>query len=151
MVSKAMDEEEEVAHHVSYDSQRSKRPHSQMLRPTTTSSETSQQSQSAHPNTLLGQLSFAPATQTTVVTTTTTTTTKFPPFVIPHPRHAHQLDRKTYPLAATPTPPSLRNIHFEIGGKPTVFREAADTTLELEQVRCTCFIWLQSTNARIPV
>ncbi|KIV97550.1 hypothetical protein, variant 1 [Exophiala mesophila] len=135
-----MDEEEEVAHNASYEPQRSKRPHLHVYRPITNSSEDftplnepSQSSQSAHPNALLGQLSFAPATQTTVVTTTTTTTTKFPPFAIPRPRHAHQLDRKNYPLAATPTPPSLRNIHFEIGGKPTVFREAADTTLELEQ------------------
>ena len=136
-----MDEEEEVVHNASYEPQRSKRPNLHVFRPITNSSEDfapsnepSQSSQSTHPNALLGQLSFAPATQTTVVTTTTTTTTKFPPFAIPRPRYAHQLDRRNYPLAATPTPPSLRNIHFEIGGKPTVFREAADTTLELEQV-----------------
>lgn len=85
-------------------------------------------------NTLLGQFSFAPATQTTVVTTTTTTTTKFPPFLMRPPRRMQELDLKQYPLAASPTPTNLRKIHFEIGGKQTVFREAEDTTLALEQV-----------------
>lgn len=86
-------------------------------------------------NALLGQFSFAPATQTTIVTTTTTTTTKFPPFLMRPPRRMQELDLKHYPLAASPTPAHLRNIHFEIGGKSTVFREAEDTTLALEQVR----------------
>jgi len=45
-----------------------------------------------------------------------------------------ELDLKQYPLAASPTPASLKNIHFEIGGKQTIFREAEDTTLALEQV-----------------
>jgi F-box and WD-40 domain protein CDC4 len=84
--------------------------------------------------TVLGQFSFAPATQTTVVTTTTTTTTKFPPFLMPPPRRMHDLDVKQYPLAAIPTPSTLKNIHFAIGGKSTVFREAEDTTLALEQL-----------------
>ena len=83
---------------------------------------------------LLGQFSFAPATQTTVVTTTTTTTTKFPPFLMRPPRRMQDLDVKQYPLAASPTPASLKKIHFEIGGKQTVFREAEDTTLALEQL-----------------
>jgi hypothetical protein len=45
-----------------------------------------------------------------------------------------ELDLKQYPLAASPTPASLKNIHFEIGGKQTIFREAEDTTLALEHV-----------------
>ncbi|OQV03310.1 WD domain-containing protein [Cladophialophora immunda] len=82
---------------------------------------------------LLGQFSFAPATQTTVVTTTTTTTTNFPPFIIRPVRRTKDLDLKQYPLAASPTPAGLKKIHFEIGGKHTIFREAEDTTLALEQ------------------
>ncbi|KIX04222.1 uncharacterized protein Z518_07776 [Rhinocladiella mackenziei CBS 650.93] len=85
-------------------------------------------------NTLLGQFSFAPATQTTVVTTTTTTTTKFPPFLMRPPQRMQDLDLKHYPLAASPTPTNLKKIHFEIGGKQTVFQEAEDTTLALEQL-----------------
>lgn len=88
----------------------------------------------ADSNSLLGQFSFAPATQTTVVTTTTTTTTKFPPLLLRPPRRMQDLDLKRYPLAATPTPTHLREIQFEIEGKQTVFREAEDTTLALEQV-----------------
>lgn len=85
-------------------------------------------------NNLLGQLSFAPATQTTVVTTTTTTTTKFPPFLMRPPRRMQELNLKQYPLAASPTPTHLKTIHFEIGGKQTIFHEAEDTSLALEQV-----------------
>ena len=88
---------------------------------------------------ILGQLSFAPATQTTVVTTTTTTTTKFPPILMPPPRRTRHLDSKQFPLANTPTPPSLRNITFEVDGKKTRFSEADDATLALEQVGPT---WL---------
>ena len=82
----------------------------------------------------LGQFSFAPATQTTVVTTTTTTTTKFPPFVMRNSRRIQELDPKLYPLAATPTPASLRNICFNLGGKPTLFTEAEDAHLTLKEV-----------------
>jgi hypothetical protein len=85
-------------------------------------------------NSTLGQFSFAPATQTTVVTTTTTTTTKFPPFVMRNPRRMQELDPKLYPLAATPTPASLRNICFNLGGKPTLFTEAEDAHLTLKEV-----------------
>ncbi|KAJ9614525.1 SCF ubiquitin ligase complex subunit cdc4 [Cladophialophora chaetospira] len=88
---------------------------------------------SAESDALLGQFSFAPATQTTVVTTTTTTTTKFPPMLMKQPRRMQDLDLKHYPLAAAPTPPGLRKIHFELGGKQTVFQEAEDTALALEQ------------------
>ncbi|ERF70975.1 hypothetical protein EPUS_09046 [Endocarpon pusillum Z07020] len=82
----------------------------------------------------LGQFSFAPATQTTVVTTTTTTTTRFPPFVMRAPRRMQDLDPKLYPLAATPTPSSLRNISFDLQGKQTIFKEAEDTTVAMEEI-----------------
>lgn len=82
----------------------------------------------------LAQFSFAPATQTTVVTTTTTTTTRFPPLIMRPPSKSYQLDSKQYPLAATPTPIGLRNIALEVGGKATIFREAADATVALEQL-----------------
>lgn len=80
---------------------------------------------------IIGQLQYAPATQTTVVTTTTTTTTKFPPLIMPRPPQA--IDQKQYPLANTPTPPSLRMIGFKIDGKSTIFTEAEDATMALEQ------------------
>lgn len=85
-------------------------------------------------STTLGQFSFAPATQTTVVTTTTTTTTKFPPFVMRAPRRMQDLDPKLYPLAATPTPAFLRNVRFDLAGKPTLFYEAEDASVALEKV-----------------
>lgn len=82
----------------------------------------------------LGQLSFAPATQTTVVVTTTTTTTNFPPFVMRTPSQLHDLDPKLYPLAATPTPQSMKRFCFDIDGKPTFFREADATGETLQEV-----------------
>ncbi len=87
------------------------------------------------PHDTLAQFSFAPATQTTVVTTTTTTTTRFPPLLMRPPKRSHQLDPRQYPLAASPTPPTLRNISFTLGGKATIFREAEDARVSLEQVR----------------
>ncbi|GAB1194836.1 hypothetical protein APSETT444_004087 [Aspergillus pseudonomiae] len=75
----------------------------------------------------VGQFSFAPATRTTVVTTTTTTTTTFPPLFIKPPRATRELDPKLYPLASSPTPSSLKNIKFEIGGHSIVFNEPDDT------------------------
>lgn len=83
----------------------------------------------------LGQFSFAPATQTTVVTTTTTTTTRFPPFVMRAPRRMQDLDPKVYPLASTPTPSSLKNISFDLQGKKTIFREAEDTNVALQEIQ----------------
>lgn len=71
----------------------------------------------------LAQFSFAPATKTTVVTTTTTTTTTFPPLIINAPRALRDLDPKQYPLASSPTPASLRNIKFQLGGKLVVLDE----------------------------
>lgn len=85
-------------------------------------------------NNSVGQFSFAPATQTTVVTTTTTTTTTFPPLIIKPPRAARELDPKIYPLASSPTPSSLRNVKFELGGKPVVFKEPEDTAATLTEV-----------------
>lgn len=82
----------------------------------------------------LGQLSFAPATQTTVVVTTTTTTTNFPPFVMRTPSQLHDLDPKLYPLAATPTPQAMKRFCFDIDGKPTFFREAEATGETLQEV-----------------
>lgn len=44
------------------------------------------------------------------------------------------LDPKLYPLASTPTPASLRNISFDLEGKETIFREAEDTTMAMEEI-----------------
>ncbi|KAL8907425.1 MAG: hypothetical protein Q9171_005867 [Xanthocarpia ochracea] len=79
------------------------------------------------PNDFLGQMSLAPATQTTVVTTTTTTTTEFPPLVIKAPRNLQDLDPVDYPLARLRTPASLRNVQFTIGDQTAVLKEADDT------------------------
>ncbi|KAE8417683.1 WD40-repeat-containing domain protein [Aspergillus pseudocaelatus] len=88
------------------------------------------------PNTgSVGQFSFAPATRTTVVTTTTTTTTTFPPLFIKPPRATRELDPKLYPLASSPTPSSLRNIKFEIGGHSVVFNEPDDTASAVNELR----------------
>ena len=83
---------------------------------------------------MLGQLSFAPATQTTVVTTTTTTTTSFPPLVMKAPHYLNDLDSKLYPLASSPTPKSIKRFCFDIGGRPTFFREADDAPATLNDV-----------------
>lgn len=91
---------------------------------------------SVGPNDMLAQFSFAPATQTTVVTTTTTTTTRFPPLLMRPPKRSHQLDPRQYPLAASATPATLKNISFLLGGKATILREAEDATVALEQVNC---------------
>ncbi|KAE8409459.1 WD40-repeat-containing domain protein [Aspergillus pseudonomiae] len=83
----------------------------------------------------VGQFSFAPATRTTVVTTTTTTTTTFPPLFIKPPRATRELDPKLYPLASSPTPSSLKNIKFEIGGHSIVFNEPDDTVSAVNELR----------------
>lgn len=89
---------------------------------------------------VLGQFSYAPATQTTVVTTTTTTTTNFPPIMMKAPQHLYDLDPKLYPLASSPTPTSIKKLCFDVDGTPTLFQEADDTleTLEkvCERIRC---------------
>lgn len=87
---------------------------------------------------ILGQFSFAPATQTTVVTTTTTTTTNFPPLMMKAPHHLHELDPKLYPLASSPTPKSIKRFCFDVGGRPTYFNEAENTLDALQGVRHAC-------------
>ena len=87
------------------------------------------------PNDFLGQISLAPATQTTVVTTTTTTTTEFPPLVIKAPRNIHDLDPVVYPLARLRTPASLRHVQFCIGDQTAVLKEADDTIKTANEVR----------------
>ena len=86
---------------------------------------------SVHPaaHNMFGQFSFAPATKTTVVTTTTTTTMNFPPLLMKAPLHLHELDSKLYPLAASPTPQSMKRLYMNMGGKPTIFREADDAAI----------------------
>lgn len=83
---------------------------------------------------VLGQFSYAPATQTTVVTTTTTTTTNFPPIMMKAPQHLYDLDPKLYPLASSPTPTSIKKLCFDVDGTPTLFQEADDTLETLEKV-----------------
>ncbi|KAG5297138.1 cell division control protein [Histoplasma ohiense] len=85
------------------------------------------------PNSSVGQFSFAPTTQTTVITTTTTTTTNFPPLVMKSPGSSKLLDPKIYPLAATPTPDSIRDIHFELGDTSIVFNESEDSADTFEK------------------
>ncbi|KAL0256545.1 SCF ubiquitin ligase complex subunit cdc4 [Diplodia seriata] len=81
----------------------------------------------------LGQLSYAPTTQTTVVTTTTTTTTSFPPLILNAPRHLRERDPKQYPLAASPTPHAIRDFSFSIGGRQARFHEADDAQSTLDE------------------
>lgn len=83
---------------------------------------------------VLGQLSYAPATQTTVVTTTTTTTTTFPPFMMKVPAK----DPKLYPLAASSTPASVKRFQFKIGGQPAIFQEAEDVVATLKILNEEC-------------
>lgn len=99
--------------------------------------------QASSSSNMLGQFSFAPATQTTVVTTTTTTTTSFPPLIMKAPHHLHELDSKLYPLAASPTPQSIKRLCFNVGGRPTYFQEADDTSETVQAVSLrgsTCFV-----------
>ncbi|KAI4196199.1 MAG: hypothetical protein LQ346_003277 [Caloplaca aetnensis] len=82
---------------------------------------------------VLGQFSFAPATQTTVVTTTTTTTTNFPPLVIKQPRNVQDLDPVQFPLANIRTPELLKNQSFTIGDRKVAFHEADDAASTLDE------------------
>ncbi|KAL1631006.1 SCF ubiquitin ligase complex subunit cdc4 [Neofusicoccum ribis] len=91
------------------------------------------QTQVLDPYAALGQLSYAPTTQTTVVTTTTTTTTSFPPLILNAPRHLRERDPKQYPLAASPTPQAIKEFSFNIGGRQARFREADDAQNTLEE------------------
>ena len=85
----------------------------------------------------VGQLSYAPATKTTVVTTTTTTTTSFPPILFKNPRNLLERDPKQYPLAATPTPQSIRKLCFDLGGIQTRFEEDEDVRGNVLEVSLT--------------
>lgn len=87
-----------------------------------------------HSHDAFGQFSFAPTTRTTVVTTTTTTTTSFPPLVFRPPRAVKDLDARQYPLAASPTPASLRNLKFKVGDQSIVFNEPDDTASAAKEV-----------------
>ena len=98
----------------------------------------SNNSEMAQPDFAVGQLSFAPATQTTVVTTTTTTTTTFPPFEMKPPKSLQDRDPEDFPLAASATPESIRRLEFEIDGKVARFEEAATPTNMLKEVRKNC-------------
>lgn len=97
------------------------------------------QRHASNPYATLGQLSYAPATQTTVVTTTTTTTTSFPPIILKAPRHLNDRDPKLYPLASSPTPNSIRQLQFDVGGQLAYFDEAGDVDRSLREV-CSLFI-----------
>lgn len=88
-----------------------------------------------HSHDAFGQLSFAPTTRTTVVTTTTTTTTSFPPLIFRPPRAVKDLDARQYPLAASPTPASLKNLKFKVGDQSVVFNEPDDTASAAKEVR----------------
>ena len=90
----------------------------------------------APPCSSLGQLSYAPTTQTTVVTTTTTTTTTFPPFVMSAPRCLKERDPEVYPLATSPTPQSIKKIRFDLNGRSAYFEEGDATEQRLHEV-CT--------------
>ncbi|KAK2776969.1 SCF ubiquitin ligase complex subunit cdc4 [Emmonsiellopsis sp. PD_33] len=109
----------------------SKYPH-YSLYPVPTSNDTCGRTRAS--NGSIGQFSL-PATQTTVVTTTTTTTTKFPPLVMRAPGSSKPLDPKVYPLAATPTPDSLRDIRFNLGDTSVIFNEPDDPLAALHGLR----------------
>ena len=88
-------------------------------------------------NAVLGQLSYAPATQTTVVTTTTTTTTSFPPLILQAPRHLHERDPKLYPLAASPTPNEIKRFTLKIANRLALYQEADNLENSLVEVLFT--------------
>lgn len=106
------------------------------------------QTQVLDPYAALGQLSYAPTTQTTVVTTTTTTTTSFPPLILNAPRHLRERDPKQYPLAASPTPQAIKQFSFSIGGKQARFEEADDAQNALEEYQQQ-YAALQSANGTV--
>ena len=86
-----------------------------------------------NPHAVVGQIS---ATQTMVVTTTTTTTTSFPPLLLNPPKHLHDMDPKQYPLAASPTPTTIRKLCFDVEGRTTTFEEAGNLMQNSDNV-CT--------------
>lgn len=91
---------------------------------------------SGRPFSRTATLSLGPTTTTTVVTTTTTTTTTFPSLPIRSPAEEMQMDKERYPLAAVPTPPSLKKFCFQLNGETTSFQESdgedSETVLQLQ-------------------
>jgi F-box and WD-40 domain protein CDC4 len=83
---------------------------------------------------VMGQLSYAPATQTTVITTTTTTTTAFPPFLVHAPRDLAERDPKHYPLAASPTPSGIKRFTLQLAGRPAIYEEMGNVETGLLEV-----------------
>ncbi|KAL1297186.1 hypothetical protein AAFC00_004758 [Neodothiora populina] len=102
----------------------------------------------APPYSALGHVSFAPATRQTVVTTTTTTTVSLPPLLFRPPQDLAVRDPKQYPLAASPTPYSLRRFNIDVGGRQVVYREADDAQASLSKYtrQQTC---LQASNGSL--
>lgn len=87
------------------------------------------------PHTTVGHFSYGPATQQTVVTTTTTTTVSFPPLLIRPPRDLDNRDVRQYPLAFSPTPNAMKRFCVDVGGRPTLYKEADDADAALKKVR----------------
>ena len=100
---------------------------------------------SVHSNDVLGQFSFAPATQTTIVTTTTTTTTKLPPFLLKAPNYLRHSDPQQYPLAFVETPQVVKCLEFGSGCERVIFREADHTIEALEDVGLSLYIFCGSS------
>lgn len=71
-------------------------------------------------------MTYIPTIETTVVTTTKTTTTTLPQVIIKPQVPLSELDGKTYPLASSVTPASLRSFVFDVNGTPTLFQESSD-------------------------
>jgi hypothetical protein len=86
------------------------------------------------PEDVLGQFSHAPATQTTTVVTTTTTITNLSPLWMKAPQHLYYLDQKLVLFAASPTPYPIKELCFDVDGRPTLFQEADKTLQTLEEV-----------------
>jgi F-box and WD-40 domain protein CDC4 len=61
------------------------------------------------------------------------------------PQHLYDLDPKLYPLAASPTPYSIKKLCFDVDGRPTLFQEADDTLQTLEEV-CASIIAQKSLH-----
>ncbi|WPH00528.1 Hypothetical protein R9X50_00335700 [Acrodontium crateriforme] len=89
----------------------------------------------APPHSVLARMAFAPATQQTVTTVTTTTTVSLPPLVMNPPKDLAERDPRLYPLAFTPTPPSIKRFCLDLNGRPATFHEAEDPNETMRQYR----------------
>lgn len=92
------------------------------------------QGQAVDPYATLGQLSIAPATQTTVVTTTTRTITSYPPLLLNAPRNLSERDSREYPLARAPAPQSIKRFRFPLGDAQACFEETNDVATSVQKV-----------------